>query len=339
MTEIKELFDMVTNKTEPDLDSWKDQETRQRRTVRNRKLGAFAVAAAIVAIAVVAVATLRDGGGDAQTPAGSPTEVPTGVGFATSLVDIDTGERTAGPAISGEPAELDRVSPDGTMIAYTTEDTIHHVWVANIDGTEKREITPSNLSGYAPSWSPDGSTLVFQGRTSDTNQQVGQLYLADVVTGELTTLTDLEPMNSGWWIIFAEISPDGRTVLFHLPRNGSHPEWDLWTIPITGGTPTLLREDAGFGSYGPDGTIVFLDHPEDLAAQSIWLMDADGSNARVLVEGGTYWWPEISPDGTRVAYEEDQTVFVAEVATGRTTEVTTGQHSGWFDDDTLILSD
>lgn len=337
MPEVQEVFRMATQKVRPDPDALERQHRRQRSASRTRKVGAFAVAASIAAVGLITWATLR--GGDPQIPAGSPSQTATGGAVTHYFVDVDTGERTPGSTTVSDPRLL-RVSPDGTMFAYNTCCTsFDRVWVANIDGTNERAITPTNLNGYAPSWSPDGSTLVFQGRTSDTNQQVGQLYLADVVTGELTTLTDLEPMNSGWWIIFAEISPDGRTVLFHLPRNGSHPEWDLWTIPITGGTPTLLREDAGFGSYGPDGTIVFLDHPEDLAAQSIWLMDADGSNARVLVEGGTYWWPEISPDGTRVAYEEDQTVFVAEVATGRTTEVTTGQHSGWFDDDTLILSD
>jgi hypothetical protein len=30
MSDVKELFDMVTKQTEPDLDSWKEQEDRQR---------------------------------------------------------------------------------------------------------------------------------------------------------------------------------------------------------------------------------------------------------------------------------------------------------------------
>ena len=99
---------------------------------------------------------------------------------------------------------------------------------------------------------------------------------------------------SEWWIVTAEISPDGETVLFHLPRGEFDPEWDLWTVPISGGTPSLLREDAGFASYGPDGSIVFLDHPQDLAGD-VWLMDADGSDARMLAAGGTLAWPEIRP--------------------------------------------
>ena len=35
MPELKEVFDMVTNQTEPDLDSWGQQDERQRRTARD----------------------------------------------------------------------------------------------------------------------------------------------------------------------------------------------------------------------------------------------------------------------------------------------------------------
>jgi hypothetical protein len=47
MPELKEVFGMVTKQTEPDVDSWREQERRQRRTARNRKIGGFAVTAVI----------------------------------------------------------------------------------------------------------------------------------------------------------------------------------------------------------------------------------------------------------------------------------------------------
>ena len=61
MPELKEVFDMVTNQTEPDLDSWKQQDERQRRTARNRKLGVFALAAAIAVVAFVMILRADDG--------------------------------------------------------------------------------------------------------------------------------------------------------------------------------------------------------------------------------------------------------------------------------------
>jgi hypothetical protein len=61
MNEAKELFEMVMKQTEPDQDAWKHQEDRQRRAVRNRRIGAFVAAAAVVLAAVIAFATLRGG--------------------------------------------------------------------------------------------------------------------------------------------------------------------------------------------------------------------------------------------------------------------------------------
>ena len=54
MSELREVFEMVTKQTEPDVDAWKDQERRQRKANRNKKIGAIAVSAALV-IALVAI--------------------------------------------------------------------------------------------------------------------------------------------------------------------------------------------------------------------------------------------------------------------------------------------
>jgi Tol biopolymer transport system component len=340
MPDVQEVFRMSTQKIRPDIGFNERQVQHQRRAARNRKAGAFAVVAAIVAIAVVAIVVAWSGSGGTDVPAVSPTEAPTQDLTPTSFLDVDTGALTPNPAIAKGSANFYPVSPDGTMIAYSTfgekNGAPDRVWVVNMDGTEKRAITPPGLDGYAPDWSPDGSTLVFQGRDHDSKRGIGQLYLADVATGELTKLTDLDPSWAGMWIVTAEISPDGGSVLFQLPVGGSDQERDLWTIPITGGTPTLLRRNAGYGSYGPDGAIVFVDHPNAMRG-GIWLMDADGRNARMLT-GGRQEWPEISPDGTRVAYsDESGTVFVLDIATGQIAEVGAGTQPAWFDDDTLIV--
>jgi hypothetical protein len=45
MSELREVFEMVTKQTEPDVDAWKDQERRQGKAHRNKKIGAIAVVA------------------------------------------------------------------------------------------------------------------------------------------------------------------------------------------------------------------------------------------------------------------------------------------------------
>ena len=75
MPELKEVFDMVSQQSEPDTDAWKEQERRQRRTARNRKLGAYALTATFaVVLAVVAGTQLR---GDRTERPPEPGDDPT----------------------------------------------------------------------------------------------------------------------------------------------------------------------------------------------------------------------------------------------------------------------
>ena len=50
MTNLKEVYEMVTQQTPPKPDALEGQRERQRRHTMNRKLGASAVAAAIVGV-------------------------------------------------------------------------------------------------------------------------------------------------------------------------------------------------------------------------------------------------------------------------------------------------
>jgi hypothetical protein len=74
MPELREVFEMTTKQVEPDVDAWREQEGRQRRSTRNTKIGAFAVAAAI-GLAAVALIIGTWVGQNATTPVNQPTTV------------------------------------------------------------------------------------------------------------------------------------------------------------------------------------------------------------------------------------------------------------------------
>ena len=59
---------MSTQKVRPDRGFTERQEFRQRRQVRNQKIGAYVVVAAVAAVAVVAFAAVRGGQGDTSRP-------------------------------------------------------------------------------------------------------------------------------------------------------------------------------------------------------------------------------------------------------------------------------
>jgi hypothetical protein len=75
MPELKEVFDVTTRQIEPDLDAWREQEHRQRRVARNRKVGAIAVVAVIAIVAGMLIA--RSVGGSSTQPAIPPSSSAT----------------------------------------------------------------------------------------------------------------------------------------------------------------------------------------------------------------------------------------------------------------------
>ena len=96
MRDLREVFEMTTKQVEPDLEAWREQEKRQRRANRNRKMGAFAVAAALGAVALVAILGPRS-----TTP---PKEPGVNPADATSEEEVATRFAMAFRALDADQA-------------------------------------------------------------------------------------------------------------------------------------------------------------------------------------------------------------------------------------------
>jgi Tol biopolymer transport system component len=354
MAELTALFETTTKQVEPDLDSWRQLEERRRRHTRRRKMGALTVAAAIGAIAALGIVwatTLdRDDGARERTPAsiGVKTEIDPG----TYLLDLRTGRLRS---IEGFNyfSDLD-VSPDGTSVAFERGQVV----VTDLDGSNERTfestgtMLPPGAAVSAPRWSPDGRTIVYQGQGP--NEEIGNLYSLDVTSGDVTRLTDVPQISSHLWYMSPSYSPDGGSILFTMPRGrcgscspptgrADRQTWHLWSIPSSGGEPTIVLRDAGFGEYSPDGGMIaytqILKLEDELATfGSLWIANADGSDRRRLATGELVF-PRWSPDGTRIAYSADSGgMYVVDVATGDTTRITkTDAWPEWVDDGSLLV--
>jgi len=96
----------------------------------------------------------------------------------------------------------------------------------------------------------------------------------------------------GTWMSI-DVAPDGQSLLFDLLG-------DIYTLPIAGGTARALTKGPAFDyhpRYSPDGrTIAFTSDRGGM--ENLWLMDANGSNARALTSEkdayvrGAAWTPE-----------------------------------------------
>jgi len=122
--------------------------------------------------------------------------------------------------------------------------------------------------------------------------------------------------------------------------NPDSPVWDLWSVSVAGGQPTLVRHDAAWGGYSPDGKqLAYLApmDPNNFTGGALWVAPADGGKARALVHSVGLSWMRWSPDGTRISYSDLGSIYVLNVATGATTQVAEGGNAEWFDDHTLIV--
>lgn len=118
-----------------------------------------------------------------------------------------------------------RFSPDGELIAFIkipdtqTPFTVGELWVMGADGSSARKLADADAGhGYAASWSPDGERITFvvrenpeEARADQSSEAlIGNLYLIEVDSGELTRITRLEQghVEAPLW------SPDGNTLAF-----------------------------------------------------------------------------------------------------------------------------
>jgi TolB protein len=146
-------------------------------------------------------------------------------------------------------------SPVADTIAYVSDlqTSQNYLWLMEGLGNPPRQIPASTVNGdnvENPSFSPDGTKIVFTQRTTvenDTQRSTG-LWVVDLNTGQLTSLVTADSgAYDGAW------SPDGNWIAF-IQRDGTNN--DLWVVPAAGGPPTKLTDGKQLASpvWSPDGS-------------------------------------------------------------------------------------
>lgn len=313
----------------------------------------------IVASLAVGLAALLTGcgGGGAANPAPSRTAPaptvssdtpPTGAYF----LDLRTGSQTPLPSTSSDGAGYGAAfndghyyaaSPDGSRVYWedaccTATDVAAE---ANQDGSQGGRRDPTGrINFYAGGWSPDGTKFVYQRRDGrEDDQPYGNLFVEDKANGTTTRITDLDQQTPhGWWYLAPTFSPDGRDVIFQMPHPSSG-KFALWSVPVTGGEPTLLVANAAQPTTFDGSTYAYV-RPIGKTFAGSSLVIATTSGVRTLVEATTdIFEPKMSPDGRRIAYSDNGSIHVVDVMTGVSQTVADGRRmAAWLDEDTLIVA-
>lgn len=186
-----------------------------------------------------------------------------------------------GIALNRAPEALGDSSPswssDGAKVAFSSDESGHSdIYVMNVDGTERVNLTNREAKDMDPAWSPDGEWIVFlsrmQGKTDIHRVRPDGTGLASL------TAYPAQLYGSPVW------SPDGSKIAFTSNRDADPP-------PQLGPTPVPFFDDVP-------------EFPGAAPRPELYVMNADGSDQTRLTfnlffDGNPTW----SPDSERIAFQ------------------------------------
>jgi TolB protein len=195
----------------------------------------------------------------------------------------------------------------------------HDVWATNVylmnaDGSGVRPLTRTAWSDH-PVWSPDSRRIVFLRHGTklpgnDVGSTVSDIYVVNVDGKGLRRLTHSpsEEYALAW-------STRNRIAFVRDSLKGQMPKGEIFTMRPDGSGERRLthtRDGESGLAWSPSGhKLLFVRWLNSRDLPSIFVMDADGTNQRRLLEPGRsydyYNWPDIgppawSPDGSRITF-------------------------------------
>jgi Tol biopolymer transport system component len=202
------------------------------------------------------VTLLTDGVAPAAFPA--LTEDTRQIAFtsyrSTANIYRASGSEDVGVVIDQSLKSSPELSPDGKQLTYVSDRTgFAEIWVSDADGRNGVRLTHSVGTGaQSPSWTPDGSAILFECR----DRQHSQIcMIAANGKGLIRRLTGGDTDK-----VLPTLSHDGRFIYYSSNVTG---KWEAYRQPLEGGEPVRLTSGGGVRAVESwDGKSVYLDSGE-----------------------------------------------------------------------------
>jgi TolB protein len=143
-------------------------------------------------------------------------------------------------------------SPDGTRIAFSANraagTSTFEIYVMNSDGSDPKLLFGDRAISVAPSWAPDGKSLVFANDREDGRIGNFELFSIGVDGGTEKRLTNRPRYDSD-----PRLSPDGKRIAFASNADGN---WEIYVMNADGSGVLRLTRDVGndlYPHWSPDG--------------------------------------------------------------------------------------
>jgi eukaryotic-like serine/threonine-protein kinase len=222
------------------------------------------------------------------------------------------GEESARNLTEGSPANdiMPAFSPDGRQIAFASTRDEGGLFVMTRSGEAVRRLTKS---GFDPSWSPDGTEILYGTESGfDPEQRFapGELWAVNVRTEQIRRIAPADA-------VAPRVSPDGRYVAYwSLPvgedgRTFASANRDVWVRPIDGGVPVRITDSEGLDwdpLWAPDGRALFFSSDRG-GTLNLWRVAIDTASGRpagdpqpVTTPAAWAGYLDSAGDGRTIAY-------------------------------------
>ncbi len=206
------------------------------------------------------------------------------------------------------------LSPDGRRVVF---ESLGRLYLKDAAGGVPRQLTANDEDFQLdPSWSRDGSRLVF---ISWNDQRLAEIRTVNADGSGLSTLTQ----DPGHYRR-PRFSPDGQMVVFERGGGGALTS-DRWSqdkgvfrIAATGGAATRLTREGGNPHFGATSDRVYMELSEDQKLKLI-SVDMNGKDRRTHAQGDLIVEYQVAPGGDHLAFRENYNVFVAPFFAGAKT--------------------